>query len=361
MRYCRVIFILFLFNNQVDLAAQDNAPKYSNEFMNIGAGARTFGLGLSAVSYIDDASAGYWNPAGLNQLKSDHQLTLMHSAYFAGIANYDFASFATRLDSMGFIGISVLRFSVDDIADTRFLFDGSGGLNYDNIRFFSSSDYAVFLSYARQLPIVNGLDFGGSVKVIRRVVGDFADSWGFGIDIGVRKEYRGWNFGIVGKDIFGTFNSWSYNADELINTFSQTDNEIPVNGLEVSIPRLLIGASRTFEIGANFAIMGSADMAVTFDGKRNTLIKSNIASIDPYGGMEVGFKETAFLRLGVSQFQQIKDFDGSSSWTFQPNLGVGIHIKELTIDYAFTDIGDQAAGLYSHVFSVNVDFFTNEK
>lgn len=361
MKHLRAIIIILLLTCQAGLFAQNNAPKYSNEFMNIGAGARAFGMGLSAVSYVDDATAGYWNPAGLNQMKSDHQLTLMHSAYFGGIANYDFASFATHIDSLGFIGITVLRFSVDDIADTRFLFDGAGALNYDNIRFFSSSDYAVFLSYARKLPILDGLDFGGNIKVIRRVVGDFAGSWGFGMDFGLQKQYKGWNFGLVAKDIFGTFNSWSYNTPELINIYSQTDNEIPENGLEVSIPRVLLGASRVFKLSDSFTILGTVDLAATFDGKRNTLIKSNLASIDPYGGMEVGFKEMAFLRLGVSQFQQIKDFDDEKTWSFQPNLGVGIKIKELTIDYAFTDIGDQAAGLYSHVFSVNVDFFSYDK
>lgn len=345
----------------LEVGAQDNAPKYSNEFMNLGAGARAFGLGLSAVSYTNDANSGYWNPAGLNNLQSDHQVSMMHSAYFAGIANYDFAAFATKVDSVGFIGISVLRFSVDDIADTRFLFDGSGAVNYDNIRYFSSSDYAVLLTYARRLSFLGGLDFGGNVKVIRRVVGDFASSWGFGLDVGASKSYKGWSFGVVGKDLFGTFNSWSYNTSELADIYTQTGNEIPTNGLEVSLPRLLLGVSRTFELGDMFSLMGTADLAMTFDGKRNTLIRTEVGSIDPYGGVEFGFKGKAFLRAGVSQFQQIEDFDNSTSWSFQPSLGVGLKLSELTIDYAFTDIGDQAAGLYSHVFSVKVDFYSNEK
>ncbi len=343
------------------LHAQDNAPKYSNEFMNIGVGARSFGLGLSTVSYIDDATAGYWNPAGLNHLKPDHQLSLMHSAYFAGIANYDFGAFATKIDSLGTLGISVLRFSVDDIADTRFLFDGAGGVNYDNIRYFSSSDYAIFLTYARVLPFLGGIDFGANAKIIRRVVGDFADSWGFGLDVGFQKNIKGWNVGVVGKDLFGTFNSWSYNTAELAEIYTQTGNEIPVNGLEVSLPRLLLGGSKVFEIGEIFTVMPTVDMAITFDGKRNTLVKSNFASIDPYGGVELGYKRMAFLRMGVSQFQKIKDFDSSTSWSFQPNMGIGFSLRELTIDYAFTDIGDQSAGLYSHVFSVKVDFYSNEK
>ena len=40
---------------------------------------------------------------------------------------------------------------------------------------------------------------------------------------------------------------------------------------------------------------------------------------------------------------------------FQPNIGVGVKIKALTIDYALTDIGDQSVALYSNVFSLKLD------
>ncbi len=339
------------------------APKYSNEFLSLGAGARAFGLGLSATSYVDDASAPYWNPAGLNKLKTDNQLMLMHSAYFAGIANYDFLAFATQVDSIGFFGISLLRFSVDDIADTRYLIDGNGGVNYDNIRYFSASDYALLLSYARkvQLPLVGDLDIGGNVKIIRRVVGKFASSWGFGIDVGACKDISGWKLSLMGRDLFGTFNSWSYNDVALNEIYTQTGNEIPVNGLEVTLPRLILGVSRQVEIGERFSVLGTLDLNNTFDGKRNTLIRTNLISADPSFGVEGGFKQMVFLRMGVNQFQQIKDFDGSQSWSFQPSIGLGLKLQELTIDYSFTDIGDQAAGMYSHVFSVKVDFYDAKK
>jgi hypothetical protein len=101
------------------------------------------------------------------------------------------------------------------------------------------------------------------------------------------------------------------------------------------------------------------DLDLTFDGKRNTLVRSSFVSIDPKMGMELDYRKIGFLRLGVNQFQKIKDFDETTSWTFQPNFGLGVKINELSIDYAITDIGDLAPGLFSHVFSVKVDF--NEK
>ena len=77
---------------------RDATPKYSNEFLAIGVGARSFGMGFTGVSFVDDVTSGYWNPAGLNDLEPDRQLALMHSSYFGGLANYDYAGFATAVD-----------------------------------------------------------------------------------------------------------------------------------------------------------------------------------------------------------------------------------------------------------------------
>lgn len=338
------------------LMAQDNAPKYSNEFLNIGVDARAFGMGLSMVSHTSDVSAGYWNPAGLTNMTTQYQLELMHSSYFAGIANYDFGAFAVLMDDSSAFSISVLRYSVDDIADTRNLIDATGAINYDNIQFFSASDYAFLISYARKMPWLGGLDLGGSAKVIRRVVGDFATSWGFGLDVGLQKKWYQWNFGLMGKDLLGTFNSWMISDKELADIYAQTNNDFSSSSLEVTLPRLIVGASRNFQLSEKFSLLGSLDLTTTTDGKRNTLIRSDLVSVDPALGVEIGYNKLAFLRAGVGQFQQIRDFNRDQSWSFQPNAGVGIKIQEVSVDYAFTDIGNQAAGLYSHVFSIKVDF-----
>lgn len=43
--------------------------KYSNEFLNIGAGARGLAMGSAQVASVNDGSSGYWNPAGLVNVK----------------------------------------------------------------------------------------------------------------------------------------------------------------------------------------------------------------------------------------------------------------------------------------------------
>ena len=328
--------------------------------MNIGVSARSFGMGFTAVSFTDDVTSGYWNPAGLNGMTSDHQLALMHSSYFGGLANYDYAAFATSLDENSKLAVSVIRYAVDDIPDTRLLVDVNGAINYDNIEFFSSSDYGFFLSYARNLPVLGGLDVGGNVKVIHRAVGSFSKAWGFGLDFGAQKKVNDWQFGLMARDLLGTFNAWSHNAVEFEDIYALTGNEIPVNSLEVTLPRVILGVSRAVKISQLFGLLVSTDLDMTFDGKRNTIIRSDVASIDPKAGMELDFKKKVFLRFGANQLQEIKDFDGSKSWTFQPNVGLGIAFGELSIDYALTDVGNLAPGLFSHVFSLKVDFHVED-
>ena len=73
--------------------------KYSNEFLAIGAGGKSFGMANSCVATTDDVTSGYWNPAGLLGIKSDMQFGVMHSEYFAGLAKYDYGAIAKKIKS----------------------------------------------------------------------------------------------------------------------------------------------------------------------------------------------------------------------------------------------------------------------
>lgn len=334
----------------------DNSPAFSNEFLNIGVGARSFGLGRAMVAHVNDVSAGYWNPAGLNYLDSDFELGLMHSDYFGGLANYDYGAFAASLKDESKIALSVIRFAVDNIPDTRFLFDANGVIDYSRVEFFAATDYGFLLSYARELPVLGGINIGGNAKVIHRIAGPFAQSWGFGIDLGAQKTMGKWQFGLFAKDIFSTFNAWSHNPDEIREVYNLTGNTIPTNSIEITLPRVILGVSRTFEFLNTFQLLTALDLDVTFDGKRNTIIRTSQVSVDPHAGLELGFKQKIFVRFGINNLQQLTDFDRSQYWNVQPNLGLGFKIKEFQIDYALTDVGDQSDALFSHVISINVDF-----
>ncbi len=350
----KLLFILSLLIAQISFA---QAPKYSNEFLAIGVGARALAMSGTVVASSQSAYSAYWNPAGLALMHNNRQLSLMHSEYFAGISKYDFGNFAFRLDERSVMAASFIRFGVDNIPNTSELIDAQGNINYDKVTSFSAADYAFLISYARKTNI-EGLSLGGNVKIIRRKVGDFGGSWGFGIDLSAQYQKDKWLFGAVLRDATSTFNAWTFNLDDKMkDVFTRTGNEIPESSLEITMPRINLGAARNFTLPANFGLLLELGMDITTDGKRNVLIKGDPFSIDPHFGLELDFMKIIFLRAGIGNIQQETGIDNKKHTTFQPNIGIGIQIKKiLTIDYALTDIGDQSMALYSNVFSVRFSF-----
>ncbi|MFC1732992.1 PorV/PorQ family protein [candidate division KSB1 bacterium] len=355
----RILLVSFLLIATTSLYSQ--APKYSNEFLAIGVGARALGMSNAVSSFVQDVTAGYWNPAGLVEVKYPRQLALMHSEYFAGIAKYDYAALSAKIDNSSALGFSIIRFAVDDIPNTTELIDNEGNINYDRITSFSAADYGFILSYARKHKNEK-LRYGINVKIIHRKIGDFATAWGFGLDIGTQYQQNNWVFGITGKDITSTFNAWNFNlSDKTKEVFTLTENEIPENSLEITLPRLIIGIGRRVNISEKFSTLIAMDLDLTTDGKRNVFIKSDPFSIDPHLGIEISFKDIFFLRGGVGNLQEETDFGGKKTTTFQPNMGIGVNIKDLVIiDYALTDIGDNSVAVYSNVFSLKLNIKRNE-
>lgn len=354
----RALFILpFFIILHFSGLGQSSTPKYSNEFLSIGIGARGMGMANTQTAAGNDVTTGYWNPAGLNSIKENSELGLMHAEYFAGIAKFDYGAFATSIDSLNTLGVSLIRFGVDEIPDTRFLYDASGRINYDNIRFFSAADYALLFSFNRELRQIKGLSMGANFKIIHRRVGEFANAWGFGLDAGALWKRNQWNVGLMLRDVSGTFNAWSHNTEMIRDIYTSTGNKIPVNSLEITLPKAIIGVSRIERMfNSKIGVLAAADFRLTFDGKRNVLLKGNVTSVDPSVGLEFDYDKLVFLRFGAGNFQTIKSLDGQDKYAVQPDFGLGINLGKVDIDYALTDIGDQAAGLYSHVFSLIVGF-----
>lgn len=359
----RCHFHIFLLLTFLAISSQGQAPKYSNEFLSIGVGARALGLSGAFTALASDATAGYWNPAGLTRIRSNLQLTLMHTQYFAGIARYDYGALAFRSGDNNHFAVSYMRFGVDDIPDTSELIDSEGNINYDRIRSFSASDNAVFFSYARLFPNAENLRIGANAKVIRRTAGSFAGAWGFGLDIGLQYQWSDWHFSAVGRDITSTFNAWSYDfSEEMREVFTLTGNEIPESSLEVTLPRVVLGAARQFQIREDFGVLASLDMIITTDGRRNVLIKGDPFSMDPSLGLEFSYKDLVFLRAGLGNYQRYTRDDESFRGGLQFNMGLGINLGErLSIDYALTDVGDQSVALYSNIFSLRFNIDRRER
>lgn len=349
-----LVFTVMIYHN-----SNAQTAKYSNEFLSLGVGARAFGMSNSLVASTNDVYAGYWNPAGLTQMNTQYQGALMHSEYFGSIAKYDYGAIAYKVDDRSNIAFSVIRFGVDDIPNTTELIDAGGNINYDRISSFSAVDYAFIGSYARKMKDPR-LSMGANVKVVHRKIGDFAKSFGFGIDFGMQYQIEQFKFGLMARDISTTFNAWSYNIDE--NTkkvFENTGNEIPENGLEITSPKFILGASYIAKLSSKFQLNSEVNFDLNSDGQRNVLISSKYINIDPHAGIELDYRNIAFLRAGIGNIQRQRDFNGTESTMMMPNMGIGVKIKNIHIDYALTDIGNSSESLYSNVFSLKIELGKN--
>jgi hypothetical protein len=364
-----LVFATLLFciwSNQVCVA---QFRKYSNEFLNIGAGARGLAMGSAQIASVSDGTAGYWNPAGLVNVKDYPQLNLMHAEYFAGIGKYDYGSLVLPLrDNKRVLGISLLRFAVDDIPNTIFLVEADGTINFSNIQTFSSADYALLISLAQEIDLRNDrkLNAGINAKIIHRKAGDFATAWGFGFDAGIQYVADRWRFGIMARDITTTFNAWSFSLNEKMReVFYLTNNEIPVKSTELTAPKLILGGAYNFRLGKNLNLLTEANLDITFDGRRNTVLATDVASVDPKLGLEFSWKDVFFVRGGINNFQRALDDDDVTNtkkiWIYQPSVGAGFKIANVGIDYAFTNLANQSNPLYTHVFSLKVDLKKKEK
>lgn len=349
----KLLSILFLLISVS--ATSQTVRKYSNEFLNIGVDAAALGMSNAVVAGTSDVNAGYWNPAGLVNLE-DNQISLMHASYFANIANYDYIAFAKPLDDRSAIGISIIRFGVDDILNTTQLIDDQGNIDYNRISLFSTADYAFTVSYARALPL-DGLNIGVNAKVVRRVIGDFANSWGFGLDVGLQWKKGDWDFGVMARDITTTVNAWSIDEDEFatISDAVEGQNQDLPESTEITIPKLQVGFGRQWIFHYDYSLRAELDMNFRF-AQTNDIISSSSVSATPALGLEFGYAELVYVRAGVGNFQELTALDDSTTVGFQPNIGVGFKYKGIHVDYALTDIGDQSAAIYSNVFSVKLDW-----
>lgn len=355
----KLLLVLLLFALHVNAQFR----KYSNEFLNIGAGARGLAMGGAQVASTEDGNAGYWNPAGLVYVYEHPAVSLMHAEYFAGIGKYDYLNGAIPLsDKYKTLGISLLRFGVDDIPNTLFLVNPDGSIDYNNIQSFSSADYAFIVSYSQLFKDDDDkqLSWGANTKIIYRNVGSFAQAWGFGFDAGFMYKTPIWRFGVAARDITTTFNAWSFSfTDREKEVLYLTNNDIPVKSTELTAPSLVLAGAYNFKLSDKLHLLAETNLNFTFDGKRNTLLSANPVSIDPKFGVEANINNVFFLRAGISNFQQaLADGDTLNQkkvWIYQPSIGAGFKVGNVTIDYAFTNLANQGNPLYSHIFSLRLD------
>lgn len=136
----------------------------------IGAGARALGMGGGFISLADDASAIYYNPAGLPNLNYQ-EFSFMHIELFEG-TSYNYAGWVFPDSKLRGVGIGFFRIGTDDIEGRSDFISGST---------FGYSESQILFSYGQTL----GDDFsiGGSFKIVNQSLDTLSD-YGLGFDVG---------------------------------------------------------------------------------------------------------------------------------------------------------------------------------
>ena len=173
---------------------------------------------------------------------------------------------------------------------------------------FSTADYGLTVSYARSLPI-EGLNYGVNAKVIRRIIGDFANSWGFGLDLGIQyiSDEEDWKFGLMIRDITTTYNTRTIDEEkyqEIADAIPGENQELPETS-EITLPKAQLGMSKKWIIRYDYSLLAAANLNMQF-AQTNDII-----SILTALGFEFGYIDLVYLRGGVGNFQQITQIDDS--------------------------------------------------
>jgi hypothetical protein len=328
----RGIFLIFIVGASVQA---QSIGKYAGEFMAIGVGGRALGLGGAHAALVSDATAGYWNPSALAGLNYPEAI-LMHDERFGNLVNYDFASVALPYGPEASVGISILRLGVDGIPDTRNawldangnrLFDDNNRPDYDKVTYFSSADWAIYLSYAKKFS--STLFYGANVKLIRRDIAD-QSATGIGFDIGLLySPFENMFLGLNAQDVTTTFLSWSTGRNELIS------------------PTIKLGSAYFIEL-FNGRFAPAIDVDIRFENRRfASTTNLGPVSLDPHLGLEFDYKKLVAVRAGYSDIKQI-------------TFGAGVHLKKLDVDYSYAQFGASENLGNTHRISIRFILQTEE-
>jgi hypothetical protein len=154
------------------LGAQ-RAGTASVQFLKIGVGARAGAMGESFVAVANDASALYWNPAGISQFKDD-QVLFSHTAWLVDV-KHEFFGGVYHLSADDAFGLSVTTLHTEDMPVTTELQPLGNGT------YFHYGDVAVGLTYSRKL--TEQFSFGGTVRYFEETL-DILKMRGTVLDLG---------------------------------------------------------------------------------------------------------------------------------------------------------------------------------
>lgn len=268
---------------------------YSLQFLKIGPSARAIGMGGAFTAVANDASATYWNPAGMVDITRT-AVSLEHTFWPADVA-LDYASAVFSLPFLpGAFGLTARALSLDPQPErTVFLPDGTG-------QEFDAGDMSFGISYAQFF--TDKFSAGGTVHFIHsglaeKSVNTYAADFGLIYRIG----YMGMRLGMMIQSLGGKVN---------------------YDSREAKMPTMFkVGLSvAAYQRGAH-SLLGVGEFAHPSDNTETVNV-----------GAEYSFNQFFYLRGGYNVGYDAK---GSAA-------GFGLKIdttqtSDLNFDYAWEELG----------------------
>lgn len=295
------------------------------QFLKIGAGARAVGMGEAFTAVVDDATAMYWNPAGLAQAKKQ-EVTFTHNQWLGDI-NHEFIGYCLPMGGNGTLGMNLTVLNIGEMPVTTVPLGGESG------EFFTCVDWAFALGYGRNL--TDKVAFGATAKVIQQRIWDMKAS-SFAMDLGIMAKtgYRSLriaaallNFGTDVRYTGGQLEEdWVYND---YGTGALQTQTIQLNTSSSPLPlSYRLGMGYDFMDNQTHKLTGAFDYIHPNDGSE----KQNL-------GLEYGFNKMLFARAGLRIDIDAREDDN----TYSPTMGLGVNygfgMLKTKVDYAFADYG----------------------
>lgn len=325
---------------------------YAGEFLQLGVGARSLALGGAGAAISEDATAGYWNPAGLGGLQYP-MVTAMHESRFDATVKYDYGAIAIPLGAKTSAALSVLHLGIGDIRDTRNALvdlnnngqlDPDEYLNYNKVKTFSNYDWVAIISIAQNIgpaalhiitpasdsETVPSIAWGVNAKIIYRRLDPQTTGTGIGFDLGARYTMStDITLAAVAEDITTTLLSYSSGTKELVS------------------PTLKLGADYIWRLTGDGAhrILPTIDADLRFED-RASVAQAHLGpvSLDLHEGVEYAYKNLFSIRAGYNEMKM---------WS----AGAGFAFSKFHVDYAYLSMSgqDQLGPTHRVSFSILLD------